>query len=173
MSPWEEVMRAYGTAIFRSLLGLIVAAALVVVAAAPAAAYGAENWQLGVAGTGTAPSTGFGFGFWGWCAFGGGVTSGNTGDCEISQYVHTSSGGVTCEQSLDITSWSGAGGTFVISGTAITNPARTTLLCPLAGGFPPSFSNFDTGAPAAAGHYNFGTFDGLVGEFQLQVAQIR
>src|SRR6266571_180616 len=166
-------MKTSRTLVRRSVAALLVALVLAVSAATPGLAYGKDNWQVAFSGTATAPTTGFGFGFWGWCAFGGGVTSGNTGDCEISQYVHTSSGGVTCEQSLDITSWSGAGGTFVISGTAITNPARTTLLCPLAGGFPPSFSNFDTGAPAAAGHYNFGTFDGLVGEFQLQVAQIR
>ncbi len=166
-------MGAFRTIFRRSLLGLLVAAVLGVVAVAPAAAYGPTNWQLGVAGTGTAPSTGFGFGFWGWCDFGGGVTSGNTGDCQISQYLHTPSGRVDCEQSIDITSWDRSGGTFVFSGTSVTNPASATALCPIAGGVPPSFSNFNPGIPAAAGHYNFGTFDGLVGEFQLQLTQIR
>ncbi len=156
----------------RSVLGILVAAMLGVFAAAPAAAYGAENWQLGVAGTGVAPSTGFGFGFWGWCAFGGGVTSGNTGDCQVSQYIHTPSGRVDCEQSINITSWDRSGGTFVLSGTTTTNPASATALCPFAGGLPPTFSGFNPGIPAAAGHYNFGTFDGLVGEFQLQLTQI-
>jgi hypothetical protein len=89
----------------------------------PAHAYGAENWQIGFAGTGVAPGTGFGFGFWGWCALGGGVTSGTTGDCQIAQYLHTAAGGgLTCQQSLDITAWSGAGGTFVITGTSTVNP---------------------------------------------------
>jgi hypothetical protein len=165
-------MRVYRTAFLRSLLGLVVAAMLGVFAAAPAAAYGAENWQLGFAGTGVAPTTGFGFGFWGWCAFGGGVTSGNTGDCQVSQYIHTPSGRVDCEQSINITSWDRSGGTFVFSGTTTTNPASATALCPFAGGLPPTFSGFNPGIPAAAGHYNFGTFDGLVGEFQLQLTQI-
>ncbi len=165
-------MMVYRTAFLRSLLGLVVAAMLGVFAAAPAAAYGAENWQLGFAGTGVAPSTGFGFGFWGWCAFGGGVTSGNTGDCQVSQYIHTPSGRVDCEQSINITSWDRSGGTFVFSGTTTTNPASATALCPFAGGLPPTFSGFNPGIPAAAGHYNFGTFDGLVGEFQLQLTQI-
>ncbi len=156
----------------RSVLGILVAAMLGVSAATPTLAYGPENWQLGVAGTGVAPSTGFGFGFWGWCAFGGGVISGNTGDCQISQYLHSPSGRVDCEQSINITSWDRSGGTFVLSGTSTTNPASATALCPIAGGVPPTFSGFNPGIPAAAGHYNFGTFDGLVGEFQLQLTQI-
>ena len=140
----------------------------------PALAYGKENWQLGFAGTGVMPGTGFGFGFWGWCTFGGGVTSGNNGDCQISQYFHAPAGsGLTCEESLDITSWSGSTGTFVIAGTATVHPASATVPC--LASFPPfsaSFTGFDTGFPAAPGHYNFGAFAGLRGEFQVQVTQI-
>jgi hypothetical protein len=167
-------LRAFRTIFRGSLLGLLVAAVFGVVAVAPAAAYGPANWQLGVAGTGVAPGTGFGFGFWGWCEFGGGVVSGHTGDCQISQYLHgTPLGDVNCEQSIDITSWDRSGGTFVLSGTSVTNPASAAPLCPIAGGVPPTFSNFNPGIPAAAGHYNFGTFDGLAGEFQLQLTQIQ
>jgi hypothetical protein len=137
-----------------------------------AMAYGAENWQLGFAGTGTAAGTASGFGFWGWCAFSGGVTSGNDGDCQLSQYLHLpAGGGITCQESLDITSWNGSGGTFVISGTATVNPSGATGPCV---NFFPGSSPFsvDTGFPAATGHYNFGTFGTLKGEFQLQVTQI-
>src|SRR3989442_9893430 len=103
------------TFILRPFLGLLLAAMLAVFAAPPAGAYGKENWQIGFAGTATAPSTGFGFGFWGWCAFGGGVSSGTTGDCQFSQYFHTPAGRLTCEVSLDVTSWDGSGGTFVVT----------------------------------------------------------
>ncbi len=143
----------------------------------PALAYGAENWQIGFAGTAVAPGTGLGFGFWGWCAFGGGVTSGNNGDCQISQYQHAPSGSgipsFTCEESLDITSWSGIGGTFVISGTATVNP--TSLTGPCLASFPPfsaSFTGVDSMIPAAPGHFNPGAFAGTRGELQIQVTQI-
>src|SRR6266851_1320676 len=96
-------------ALSRSLLGLLIAATLGVFTAIPALAYGAENWQVAFSGTGVAPGTGQGFGFWGWCAFGGGVTSGNNGDCQVAQYVHAPSGsGFTCHESLNITSWDGS-----------------------------------------------------------------
>src|SRR6266567_8079474 len=111
-------------ALSRPLLGLLSVALLGVLAATPAQAYGAANWQIAFAGTGTAPSTGFGFGFWGWCEFTGGVTSGNDGDCEFSQYFHApAGGGFTCEESLDITRWwVGSGGTFLVSGTVAVHP---------------------------------------------------
>jgi hypothetical protein len=35
-----------------------------------------------------------------------------------------------------------------------------------------SFSGVDSGIPSAPGHYNFGAFAGLRGEFQAQVTQI-
>jgi hypothetical protein len=141
--------------------------------ATPTHAYGKDNWQTAFSGTGVAPGTGFGFGFWGWCAFGGGVTSGDDGDCQFSQYFHApAGGGITCEVSLDITSWTGTGGTFVVTGTATVNPASLTAPCLAGFGAGTSFSDLDTGIPAAAGHYNFGTFGPLKGEFQVQVTQI-
>jgi hypothetical protein len=156
------------------LLALLIVSLLGVVSATPTRAYGAENWQVGFSGTGTAPGTGFGFGFWGWCAFGGGVTSGNTADCQFAQYVHApAGGGFTCHESIDATSWDASGGTFVIeSGTVTVTPASLTGPClsifPGPGGLP-----VDTGFPAAAGHYNFGSLGpGLVGKFVVQVAQI-
>src|SRR5579863_10250777 len=110
----------------RPLLGVLVAATLVIFVATPALAYGKENWQIGFAGTGVAPGTGQGFGFWGWCTFSGGVTSGNDGDCQFAEYIHGPSGsGFTCEESLDISSWDGSTGTFFISGTVTVNPAST------------------------------------------------
>jgi hypothetical protein len=162
----------------RTLVVTVTVAILGILANAPSAlAYGNNTqWQLGFAGTLTAPSTGFGFGFWGWCAFGGGVTSGNTGDCQVSQYFHSPSGRVTCEQDINITSWTGAGGTFVLlSGTTTTHPASAP--CQLAGGLPPTFNppGFDTMIPAAAAHYNltsFFLFPGTVGELQVQVTQL-
>lgn len=155
------------------LLGLLIVSLLGVVSVTPTHAYGAENWQIGLSGTGTAPGTGFGLGFWGWCAFGGGVTSGNTGDCQFAQYVHTGAGsGFTCHISLDITAWTGSGGTFVITGTASVNPAATTAACLAFFPGSASFTGVDTGIPAAAGHYNLGGIGGAVGEFQIQVTQI-
>src|SRR5260370_8526150 len=86
--------------------------------------------QIGLAGTGVVPGTGVGFGFWVWCACGGGVTSGNNGDCQFSQYVHApADSGFTCEISLAITSWDGSGGTFVVTGPATAQPPSLTGPC--------------------------------------------
>ena len=165
-------------AVWRTLLGVLVTALLWLSAATPASAYGKENWQIGIAGTATQPSTGVGFGFWGWCAFGGGVTSGNNGDCQIADYFHApAGGGATCERSLDITSWSIQQGvalpvpSFFITGTATSRPASPACL----GSFPASFSGFDTMIPGAPGHYNLTSVfipPGFVGELQIQVTQI-
>ncbi len=158
------------TLFVRPLLGLFVVATLGGVAATPALAYGASNWQIGFAGTATVPGTGFGFGFWGWCAFGGGVTSGNSGDCQVSQYIHSPSGRVTCEQDINVTSWTTIPtGTFVVTGTATTHPAGALPLCFAAMAITPTFTDANTGIPAAAGHYNLGAFFGTRGEFQAQV----
>ncbi len=147
-------------------------------------AYGAENWQIGFAGTAVAPGTGFGFGFWGWCAFGGGVapfTSGTTGDCQFAQYLHLPSGsGFTCHESLDIKSWDVEQGTmlpvpsFFVTGTATVNPTSATTPCLAL--FPmtttSNFSKVDSGFPAAPRHYNLNGLLGARGEFQIQVTQI-
>jgi len=138
----------------------------------PALAYGQENWQIAFSGTAVAPGTG-GFGFWGWCALGGGVTSGNDGDCELAQYFHAPAGsGFTCEESVDITSWSGTTGTFVVTGTATVHPTSLTGLCLAFFPGSASFTDLDSGIPAAAGHYNLGGIGGIRGEFQIQVTQI-
>lgn len=157
----------------RPFVAILLAAALAIFAAAPAMAYGSnDNWQLGFSGTGVTPGTGQGFGFWGWCAFSG-ITSGTDGDCQFSQYVHTSGGGgFTCQESWDITSWDASGGTFVINAASITvHPSSLTGPClalfPGLGGLP-----VDTGFPAKADHYNFGSIFGAAGEFQIQVTQI-
>jgi len=167
-------MKTSRTLIWRSLATLLVALVLALSAATPGVAYGKDNWQVAFSGTATAPTTGFGFGFWGWCAFGGGVTSGNDGDCEFSQYFHTSGGGgFTCEVSLDISSWDGTGGTFVVTGTATVRPARLTGPCLAFFPGSASFTNVDSEIPSAAGHYNLGPLVfGLPGALQIQVAQI-
>ena len=149
----------------------VLAVAVVASSASPALGYGQANWQVTANGTGVVPGGG-GFGFWGWCEFTGGVTSGNDGDCEFAQYVHGPEG-FTCHISLDVTGWTGAGGTFVITGTASVNPAAVAGPC--LAFFPGSanFSGVDTGIPSAPGHYSLGTFGGApVGEFNIQVNQI-
>jgi len=115
----------------RRLVAILLTVALAVFAATPALAYGKDNWQIGFSGTGVVPSTGQGFGFWGWCALGGGVTSGNDGDCQLAQYVHGPAGsGFTCHESIDITSWDGSGGTFVINAATVTvTPSSLTGPC--------------------------------------------
>jgi hypothetical protein len=168
----------------RSLLGLLVAAALGVVAATPALAYGAENYQVGFAGTASLPSGSFGF--WGWCAFGGGTgalpNSGTTGDCNYALYVHTSSLSVTCEQRVDFTKWTIEPSAipfvpdFFGWGTATVNPSSANICFALFPGvFPSTFSHFDTLIPGAPGHYSLnGLSMGVVTftELQIQVAAI-
>lgn len=159
------------------IVGFLVAAlAVYATTSAPARAYGPENWQIAANGTGVFPGTGQGFGFWGWCAFGGGVSSGNTGDCQFAQYFHGPAGsGFTCHISLDISSWSvsDTDHNFVITGDASVTP--TGLTGPCLQFFPgsASFTDVDSGIPAAAGHYNLGSIGGEVGEFNMQVTQIR
>lgn len=173
------------TIVLRPLVGVAVATALGLLAATPALAYGAgENYQIGFAGTAVFPGTGVGFGFWGWCAFGGGTSfsasglalSGTDGDCQVSQYFHSPSDGVNCQQSLNITSWNVVGipffPNFSFSGTSTTNPSSAAAACQLAGGVPPSFGPIAPGIPATPGHYNLNGLFGTTGEFQIQVSAI-
>ena len=151
-------------------------------------AYGQENWQVGLAGTGVLPGSSFGFGFWGWCAFAG-VSSGTgpgAGDCVVSNYVHSSSFRLTCTLKLDITGWVAEPGLFpldfvLLSGTISSSPASDFVPCLTVAGIPPSavdpttgaiLAPLDPGIPAIPGHYNLGTFGTLKGEFQIQVTQI-
>jgi hypothetical protein len=165
----------------RAAVTLLTAGALTTVllgalTASPASAYGKANWQVTFAGTATVPGGG-GFGFWGWCDLAGGVTSGNSGDCQFAQYNHGAIPGLpnfTCHVSIDMTAWTGAGGTFVITGDASATPAAVATPCLefFPGG--PSFSGVDTGFPAAPGHYNLGSLGvpGAVGEFNITVTQV-
>jgi hypothetical protein len=171
------MLRRFRRAVLVMTVTGLLAVAVVAASASPALAYGRANWQVTINGTATFPGTGTGFGFWGWCAFAGGVTSGNDGDCEFAQYFHGPAGsGFTCHLSLDVSSWDATGGTFVITGTASVNPTRLTDPC--VSFFPGSnpYSGVDTLIPAAAGQYHPGVSalaPGAVGEFNITVAQIR
>jgi hypothetical protein len=154
--------------------GALTTVLLGVFTASPASAYGKANWQVTFAGTATTPGNG-GFGFWGWCDFAGGVTSGNSGDCQFAQYVHAPGGsGFTCHVSVDITSWTNAGPTFVASGDARATPAAVAAPCLAFFPGSASFTNLDTGFPSAPGHYNLGSLGvpGAVGEFNMTVVQV-
>lgn len=161
------------TKVVRRALGIGLAGiAIAAMTATPVHAYGQATWQTTFAGTGTVPGSG-GFGFWGWCDFGGGVTSGSSGDCQFAQYFHGTGGaGITCHVSMDFSWFVGSNGDFFGTGTATANPS--SLSGPCLGTFPggPSYTAVDIGIPAAPGHYNLGGIGGLVGEFQMQVTEI-
>jgi hypothetical protein len=146
-------------------------------------AYGKANWQIGFAGTFVSPTFG-NTGFWGWCAFVG-ESSGTDGDCQVSQYFHVPPQGfsLTCETDVQVTSWdmqptSGQPpgfppDDFFITGATITvNPSSPA--CIAAVGSLPSLP-FDTGFPAAAGHYNYNALlhlFGQTGELQVTVTHV-
>jgi hypothetical protein len=174
--------------VIRAYIGLVCAGVLALSITSPAFAYGKENWQTTFAGTAVTPG-GSSFGFWGWCAFGGGTSSGNHGDCQFAEYVHgAAQGSFTCHESLDISSWRigpspapGVPGDFLINGTVTVTPSNLTGPC--IAFFPGNqfmtgsntFANADSGIPGAAGHYNLTSgFLGAnqVGELQEQVTQI-
>jgi hypothetical protein len=139
---------------------------------APAFAYGKDNWQIGFSGTGVFPSTGQGFGFWGWCAFGGDVTSAMTAIASSRSMCMAHRAAASPAMRASISRPGTRGGTFVIKVATVTvTPSSLTGPClaffPSPGGFP-----VDTGFPAAAGHYNLGGIGGERGEFQIQVSQI-
>lgn len=174
----------------RPILGLLVAATLGVFgvsgvfAAAPAQAYGPENYQQTFAGTGSLPG-GTSIGFWGWCAYGGGTgslpDSGTKGDCSYAYYLHASTGKITCHQSVDISAWtiqhSSVLGSpdFFVTGTASVSSANEACFSLFPGVFPPSFTDFDTLLPAALGHtsLNGATIIGVTWtELQFQLTAI-
>lgn len=165
-------------------LGVLIVLALAVVATPTVRAYGAgATWQLGVSGTGhfvKGPFTGSAIGFWGWCVFVG-VSSGSSGDCQISQYRHGTDGSnVQCGTDFNLTAWhaapgfntalTGAPDFWADSGNITISPAYETDACAgfLQGaGFhvtvtgpgtlmlisaPPTS---DIGFPAAPGHYSY------------------
>jgi hypothetical protein len=166
--------RIRGAGLASCAAGALMTAIVGAVAATPASAYGKANWQVTFSATATIPGSG-GFGFWGWCDFAGGVTSGNSGDCQVAQYGHAPGGnGFTCHVSIDMTSWTREGGTFVMTGRASANPAAVAAPCLALFPGSASFSGVDTGFPAAPGHYNLGGLGvpGAVGEFNITVTQV-
>jgi hypothetical protein len=172
------------TALVLAVVGLLAAA--VVAASAPgASAYGKANWQTTLVGTFNYPTTGSSFGFWGWCDFAGGVTSGDSADCQIAEYMHASAGsGWTCQLSIDANSWyqsdTGNGVTFHVSGSAVVHPGSLTAEEKAAcvnfftnEGGSTTFTDVDTFIPAAPGHYNIGAgIFGAVGAFNFTVVRI-
>lgn len=175
-----------------SALALTVGMAL---AASPSAsAYGAANWQLTFAGTGVFPTTGIGFGFWGWCDLAGGQTfntagqaiSGNSGDCQFSEYFHSSPGSGlpsgTCGISFNLLpedgfpAWTQAQSSIIpftdwfISGTQVDQPPHLVSFCRQLVGVPSTqtFSNFDSLLPVIVGHTNL---SGLFGTTELQITE--
>jgi len=167
------------TAVVACAAGAVLTAGVAVVATAtPAMAYGKANWQLTFAGTANLPSTGNSFGFWGWCDLAGGVASGNSGDCQIAQYVHApAGGGFTCHENIDLTAWTTTTGTgtFVLSGSVAVVPVSVTDLC--LGLFPGSspFAGVNSTIPAVPGHHDLGVgnlIPGAVGVYNATVTQV-
>lgn len=167
--------------------GAVVTATVALVAtASPAMAYGKANWQTTFAATATVPGTGNGFGFWGWCDFAGGVTSGTSGDCQVTQYSHTHTGNsFTCHENVNLTTWSIApsppagSGDFLVTGSLTVTPSALTDACVAIFPFTNPFFGVDTGIPGAAGHYAFGVGGipggvppGTVGTYNVTVTQV-
>ena len=173
----------------------IVATAVLAASAAPASAYGKATWQAAMTGTFVYPGTGGGFGFWGWCDFAGGVTSGNSADCQIEEYSHgtTIFGSVAfnCHLDIDATYWDESGSTFefvpqpafAVTGTAIVRPANLSPVqqeeCLEAfGSFTgTNLQSVNTFIPVVPGHYDLKNvlrafFPGAVGTFSFNVKQI-
>lgn len=82
--------------------GLAILIAAVVASSASASAYGRANWQTAFSGNFNSP--GASSGFWGWCAFFGGVTSGNDADCQVTMYFGGASTG-TIHEAIHGTAW--------------------------------------------------------------------
>ena len=77
--------------------------------ASPVQAYGPANWQAAFSGNFNHTPQGSG-GFWGWCAFAGGVSAGNSADCEVTNYFSAGSGsgasaGNLIHESISGTAW--------------------------------------------------------------------
>jgi len=128
------------------------------------ASYGSNSeWQIGISGNCFNKSLCTPInGFWGWVV----LNKDGTGDAVVDDYMQGSTGLITSLHQVDITSWGvSAAGTFLVSGTAVS-------VGPGAEFFPPVLTDFDTGIPAAAGHYNTVTLLGFSAPgiaFQFQV----
>jgi hypothetical protein len=111
-------------------------------------------------------------GFWGWAEF----DSDNSGDAEVAGCDHLQGGPAGGAQhiSIEITGWTiGGNGDFFVTGEEDTITGHT--------GGPPitviiNSENFDTGVPAAAGHYSVQALFGMQAppgtNFEIQVAQL-
>src|SRR5712692_5103301 len=176
--------------------------AFAALAAAPAHAYGAAQWQVTFSFTCNAQACA-GLGFWGWCDFAGSSTnglSGTSGDCQITNYNFNGAFGIpafgTFHISQDIHSWHvatgsldlppGMPGFFADSGTVVFTGAGAGAL-----GLPTNtridfvplcshglFFLCDTGIPAVPGHFTLSTIPifGLSQQpgitYQVQVTHI-
>jgi hypothetical protein len=171
------------------LVTLALGVGLLLATSSSVGAYGGgpANWQIGFAGTIVVPGLG-NSGFWGWCQLSNAFDSSNpmagtSGDCQVANYFHLPSGGVSleCHVSVDVTSWGPAPGIglafgvpadlYVFSGTQ-TATGQDPAACGGNGATTPA----DV-APAQAGHYNANSLvpfvmPGAVGEIQIQVTQI-
>lgn len=158
-------------------LALVVVFAVGIARAPSAHAYGRlAQWQIGlsfncnnVAYCGQQLG-----GFWGWAEF----DSDNTADAQLTDCQHFQGGGPAGAQhfSSDVTGWFvGANGDFFIEHEVVTFTGGT-------GGPPVTVTDptppypFDTGIPAAAGHYSARTLFGMQAppgtNFEIQVVQL-
>ncbi len=176
--------------------------AFAALAATPAHAYGAAQWQVTFSFTCNAQACAV-LGFWGWCDFGGSAAdglSGTSGDCQIANYNFNGAFGIpvfgTFHISQDIQSWHiatgalglppGMPGFFADSGTVVfTGPGAGDLGLPTNTriNFLPLCSHglfflCDTGIPGVAGHFTLNTIP-LFGfsqqpgvNYQVQVSRI-
>jgi hypothetical protein len=164
------------------VVSMTAAAALLIVFAAPAGAYGGgathDTWQVGVSfncNNQTVCGDELG-GFWGWAEFDGSVGAQTWGDAEFAGCGHVVGGGGQGSAgaghvSIEIESWTIAPGsagplTFFASGeeTDFFRSSKVTS----------DFTDVDTGFPAVAGHYSTSEILGFPAPpgvaFQIQVA---
>jgi len=170
--------------------GLAVLIAAGVATSTTASAYGRANWQTAFSGNFNSP--GASSGFWGWCAFFGGVTSGNDADCQVTMYFGGASTG-TIHESIHGTAWDteptsfgpplAPAPDFFINDGSVTLTGSTIAGLRSAGSPPPpgctvsggavncpipvleaiGFYSPDTGIPATPGHFSLEALGDLIG----------
>jgi hypothetical protein len=164
-----------------TIASIAVAASLLVIAAAPAVAYGGganhDMWQIGLSFNCNnpdfcGPQQG---GFWGWVEFDRSADGTQTwGNAELTGCTHSVGGGGFAgafHASIDVTSWTIAAGsagpqTFFASGVETDSFRGEKVTFP--------FTNMDTGISAVPGHYSTSEILGFSAPpgvaFQIQVA---
>jgi len=163
-----------------SIASLALAASLMVMAAAPAAAYGGganhDMWQVGLSFNCNNPELCAGElgGFWGWVEFDRSADGTQTwGDAQLTGCTHTVGGGGfagAVHLSVEITSWTIAPGsagpqTFYATGVETDSFRGDKVTFPI--------TNVDTGIPAVPGHYSTSDILGMTAPgiaIQIQVA---